>query len=63
MDEQDLRRTTRTCNAPLRYNPSTGKDYELYVTVEEEEEMRLESPDLDDEDRGPLHHDALCREG
>jgi hypothetical protein len=25
-DKQDLRHTTRTHNAPLRYNPSTGKD-------------------------------------
>jgi hypothetical protein len=56
-DEQDLRRTTKTCNVPLRYNPSTGKDYELYAMVEEEEEICLKSRDLaDEEDLAPVAH-------
>ncbi len=37
----DVRRSTRTHTAPSRYDPSTGRDYELYTTVEEEEEMGI----------------------
>jgi hypothetical protein len=34
-----------------------GKDYELYTTVQEEREMRLESADTDDqEDLAPVAH-------
>jgi hypothetical protein len=40
--------TTRICGAPTQYNPSTGKDYKFYATVEEEEKMALEDPRMDD---------------
>ena len=36
----DVRRSTRTRTAPSRCDPSTGRDYELYTTVEEENKTR-----------------------
>ena len=40
----DVRRSTRTRIAPSRYDPSTGRDYELYTTVEEEDDQEHLAP-------------------
>jgi hypothetical protein len=53
----DVRRSTRTRIAPSRYDPSTGRDYELYTTVEEEEDMSIKGTDEDDQEHlAPVAH-------
>ncbi len=54
---ENLCRLTRTRHALQRYDPSTGRDYELYTTVKEEGEVSLERTDiLNQEDLAPVAH-------